>query len=358
MDSEYISKLRRQRAFSAEPTPSPSLLPLQVRIGLHEQGYTEVHQSDIVAYSKCGAAVKFKTQQRSPIYPANFLLGSVLHLALEQECESEAVTERGMHWKFWLDLFQQVRARDPNATFLFQGAPLTREQVETWCRGFCRADYWGVPLANLVILMMAEIKHRGWTVVQAEQQMDFVDGDDTNGGFPIVFQGTLDLLLYSAQENAWCIQDMKSYGLWGPLGISAKEKAANKVSFDDQQIRFSRQMRHYHWMKSKVDRSIAITHYGFAAPTNAVPYKTNGEGRRAGDPKGPVTFITTGLGQSFINDYERNLVATLTMMSQGHFPKFYPEEYGKTTCLRCPYFRACTGAPEVQGLADVEGYDD
>lgn len=359
-DNKFLRGLRRAKLLREKENvkPNPSILPLTVRQGLHANGYVDIHQSDITSYGKCPAKLRFKIKRSDVSYPANYLLGSVLHLALEKEYTDESVTNQGMNWKFWLALFEIVRARDKRVTFLYQGATLTYDKVVEWCKGFCRADYWGVPLANLVVSMLTEITVKGWSIIGAEQMMDFVDGDDTNGGYPVKFTGTLDLLLYHPGLNARAIVDMKSYGLWGPLGISAKDKAANKVLFDDMQVRFSRQMRHYHWMKSKVDRSVTITHYGFAAPTNLVPYQKNGTDYKVGDPKGPALFVATGVADNFIADYERALVGTLTMMSQGHFPKWFPEEYGKTLCHKCEFFRTCSGAPELSGLADIEGYDE
>lgn len=326
-------------------------LPVELRMKLHDVGFTDVHQSGLAEWAECHAMLGFHLQAKKVVHEAPLLLGSVMHSALSDP----HLKDDGWEVDYWLEKFAQVKAADfarsglanpADITYHLNGQLLTKKDIVRWSCDFVSAVQTGILLPKILLEVKQEIEDAGLQIADQEFPLSFSVG----GEYPIRFHGTLDLILLD-QEGNLGIADFKMSGL---IGAYTKGDVPNKVSFDPEQILFHRQLRHYHWMFRRVAPDQKPRFYGIVAPTNRFPYKV---GPNKGSPKGSCLFMGPAMDDYFVADYESMVLDQLRWIGEGNFTKLLPSTFGKPSCPRCRYFKVCMNDPTASKVAGSSEFD-
>jgi hypothetical protein len=319
----------------------PTLLTESTRRGLHEIGWTDIHQSSLKKWRECHAYLLHEVRNEgAKRFPVNVLMGSVFHLAVERIDDTR---EHGGDWGFWYSLFHEVLARDVGVKYMVKGSPITNGHIKTWSAQFTRSDVLGASLQFLSVGIYDAIRARNWKIIATEYSLSFIDGRT----YPVRFTGTQDIKV-TTPSGAIGILDVKSYGMWGPF--VSDDGTPSKQSYDSEQITYAPQLRHYHWMEWVKFPEQKVSFYGIVTPSNLIPYKV---GDKKGQPKGDCIFVAPALNESYIRDYQWQVVDSLNHIANKVFTKLMPESFGKPSCPTCPHFDVCMADPTASRIKEA-----
>lgn len=259
------------------------------------------------------------------------LLGSVFHHAVADP----DVDEHGGNRGYW---YQLLRQYSDDQSYTRMGNDLKELDLIHYANSMVSGE--GIlPAKILAKMVRLEIMGYGWDIRKAEINMRYTDvgepGEDGYGEYPIVFDGTIDILM-SNQEGKLGIVDIKTTGLWDRV-IKGKGSIKSQ-SWGDLQLRHHRQLKHYDWLFNRLhgDR---VSAYGLSFPANFVPYKT---GPKKGKMRGSGLFLTRA--DHDLRVYEQDIKRQLSIWSlPWGLGKDYPEVWGKTSCPTCKYYMPCMG---------------
>lgn len=310
----------------------PTILPLGVRKALVAKGLTRIRQTQYGMGLRCPAMLAFSPQvaEQGSIY---MLFGSMFHLAF---IDSRRARGQGNDPEYYLDLFSELRALDPNTIYQYQGSRLQWSDLQAYARKFADPSYLTMTLGELVARLTDMIMASGHRIVAAEETYTYVDGVP-NSKYAIAFYGTGDLRT-ELRNNSY-LWDVKTSGLWGPY-IDGSSNGIKKQSFETAEIEQHRQLRHYGWLLY-LSNQIEVTHQGILSPANLVPYF---KGDQKGMIRGLPFFESPSLGPAGRAAYERDLVNFFTSFTNLHGAyRAYPSTFGTPDCPECSYFNACQG---------------
>ena len=259
------------------------------------------------------------------------LLGSVFHHAVADPDMEIRGGDRG----YW---YQLLRQYSEDQEYTRKGKAISEMDLIDYANSLVSGE--GIlPAKILAKMVRLEIMGFGWDITEAEINMRYTDvgehGEDGYGKYPIVFDGTIDILM-SNREGKLGIVDIKTTGLWDR---TIKGKGSIKgQSWGDLQLRNHRQLKHYDWLFNKLYGK-RVSSYGLSFPANFVPYKT---GAKKGQMRGNGLFLTRA--EHDLSVYEQDIKRHLSIWSlPWGLGRDYPEIWGKTSCPTCKYYLPCMG---------------
>lgn len=323
---------------------SEPLLSRKTRRLLLSLGIDRLRQSNISMGRECRK--KLALSDKDPVFGVNMLLGSVSHLAVEDVDQLKAMHKDP--W-FWEQHFARVRDMYPDQKYRMpDGNLLTIGDVRAFCNKFTDHSWLrGQTLGELLIKTMEGIASMGFTVVKSEFNMRFTDGD---GKYSVEFTGTLDLGVRDI-IGRYGILDLKMYGLLssfttGKLVVKAQNPSPVEIAYNPQ-------LRHYHWLHSKVCPGENVEFYGLVTPANLIPYT---KGANKGQYRGDLVHMNDVRHDAYVRMWEDDLINWLDSFALSQ-TRDMPTNFGKIQCPTCPFFKHCLGDANADAFTGDEfGY--
>lgn len=326
--------------------PPKPILPEDVRRRLHELGWTTIRQSNLRVAWTCDYKQRLASHpgnlQAARTYNIFAVLGILAHRATQYlALGGDPALGRIADW--WLDELRAWVREDQPLSIEHHKQHLRKEEVLRIVARLGQPLLASRYLIDVIQDSVAPLWLGGHVPLQVERQYRVVDGEGT--AYPIVFQGTIDLLtklIANTGTEILFLWDAKFYGLFSAYLDEDTKYVKQNVSAEE--TRFSAQHRHYSWLMSKVGLGTP-DYYGFVFPVNSIPYLKDGNGYKKGQPRGSGTSMPVPVpGREYVNRWERDLVAFLTAWSQ-HQPKRFAE------CATCYFRESCLKDPTADLLA-------
>jgi hypothetical protein len=311
----------------------PTILDEDTRAAMARAGWTTVRQSNV--FQPCPRKLKFIIDEEHRYMSLYALLGSVFHLAWENRKTATLNSQA-----YWVRLFMECRAKDPNTTYVLDKVPINMSQIREAAR--VMADF----LPEIIEHVAEELDRQGVQVLEHEHRVEYEDGITNK----VTFQGTLDIR--AERGGRRMTLDVKTTGMWDPVFAALRGRGSRQpkaVSFEMIQLQTHNQLRHYGWLEF-ISTGKWPEEVGIIVPTNASKYV---RGPKKGQRKGPVLYYAPVL--PFVPEtYQEDLVALIRSTINGGFYRAMPSTYGKSDCPGCQFFTACIINPHAQTTSRTE----
>lgn len=263
--------------------------------------------------------------------PIEALLGSVMHAAAEDPDECMA---RCDEWTYWLGLINLSRTPGTSYTETVKGEfrVVTLNRINEVANLLASTHLDGsMSLGALINKAEMRIRRRFRIVTRERKMVHTVHG--------LSFTGTMDEELQDLETGEYGIGDTKSSGIWNKILDNGSVTTQN---WTEPMITYHAQLRHYHWLQTKIDTLFHPTFYMILTPANLYPLEKSTKLKQAGQERGPL-FFRAKAREDLIVDYERQLLGWLQLMANRVYLKSMPLSYGKIECPTCPFFSRCQG---------------
>jgi hypothetical protein len=312
-------------------------MPVDVISRILDQGISVLRRSSIETMRECGHKFMLQTLRKaSGNIDVSALIGSVIHKASE---DVEMCLESYDSPEYWLRLMDEVR--DPRSTYgEWNGGvfvPLTRGRARKIAEALSSTPTDGTPSIGSIVHQMDAQINRRYRVLSRERTLDY----NLHG---LHFTGIEDLEVEDIRTGEIGIADCKTSGI---ASVYTEDGNPKTQSWDDDEITYHPQLRHYHWLRSMVDPGVKISFYLVVTPTNLFPLKKKSGDKVAGQQRGQLIHRGTAR-QDLIEDYGAQLKSYLRLMADRTYVKSMPQQFGHLQCPRCPVFKQCQGQPQSQ----------
>lgn len=329
MDLSFLNRIdwAEEALDQALSIMNPPVLSYVTRKLLHDLGVREVRNTSLSQMTKCPLLFARDTEHyNDPEFVAGdkhhrFLIGSALHYLFEHH---ERLSGTVADYHLVLEGFKVCSQKGPYN--------ISEDMMVTYSIKMCDPKLFGDHNMSMVWIVkdiMNTISSRGGKVVASELVIEFIDGVY----YPIHFHSTIDLVLEISGKIY--IMDVKS---WGLTDLILKGKMPSAISLTPKQIMSSRQLLTYSWMYWK-SINVLPDRIGYIFPTNAIPNK---RGANKGEARGLKFVFADAPKQSVITSIEKDIVAQLELFCIRR-PRFFPEDFGKSSCSSCLHFDNCFG---------------
>lgn len=315
---------------------------------LRLMGLGSIRQSQYGMGRECPQKLYLSGRVPAERASAYMLFGSVFAKASEAPDEALArCTDEG----YYLSLFKQVRAVDPNVVFYHQGNPVDWGMVKSWALMMSTRERLGMTFGELVHTTQEALYAAGIRTLQREERLSYKEG---HGDHALELFGTLDQRGFFHGKPI--VLDIKLYGVSSVY--LETDGSIKKQSFTPLEMQFHPQLRHYEWLLWKQKRE-AIDFYGIVAPANLVPYI---KGPEKGKARGLPFFFSPTLGTKGRIAYEEDFKRFFSSFVASPPYRAMPTNFGTVSCPSCPYFNACLGdvssATQAAALSDLSYLKD
>lgn len=292
---------------------------------LINEGLDEFRHTELALFSECPAKFGFyKASLEEPVWPAQFLLGSILHKALE-DWENAATHGDDIAW--WMDKIASVFVDHPGQKYWWHGGVFNEINHAPLATTLAQVYVGGRSLGGVVYVTGRKLSNRFEILAQEQHVVYKYRG--------LKFTMTADFLVLDKKTGLTGLLDSKSSGIWDNV---LKGESIKAQSWNPDQIRYMSQLRHYQWILAK--KNINISFYGIVCPANMFPLT---RGDKKNQNRGELVFLNDAMSPEFLADYERQLAQKLETISRRNYYKALPSTYGKPSCPTCPYVSSCQG---------------
>lgn len=280
---------------------------------LVELGFDKVHQSDLAVGRECRAKLAFSLaagRKRDGVPIVNAALGSVFNVAIDKFEQGLPYSDA---YQFWSSCIEDSGIKE----FRYGDGSVA---PAIGLMRHCLDVKDGKSLKDYAFQCLTDLERAGITITASR-----VDVSNDH------FAGEIDYLVEGPLGKG--IVDLKTYGFWRYWCYGG---SVQSQQWDENQIKYLPQLRHYEYMLGE-----SVDFFAILCPTNMVPYM---KGPKLGQRRGPTIFIAPShIG----GGYERDVEQWLESFAHSQ-PRDFPTNFGKPTCPSCKFFGPCMMGTEIQ----------